>query len=356
MPFMQIRLDPWPVDTLDGQLTLRPFAGLVYDAETPRWAAIARKAVPERLRQVLTIDGKPRMEARLLIDEAGKLSVAGFGAYVVGAVDLCPHGSRQAELLGVRARRVLAYSDDYAGEGAAALEAARFSPLNPHTGALEYQPHRFRGAQLEGPKSEVQRLMLSGEQTLAAELASALPLDDTDTNALPETLVLQDGPVRLGAAGSALVGCVKTLHTDYLGADRIGLLSELRPGERTPILRFSVGDDGAGHLEGREQRFTWYVRLCDAPFYQHPLAGVMRLEMHAPEDSDFVPRGVRDIADLSGALLCKLASSPHKDSRAPQNLIPTAALEQAMGRAMGSLELVTRRIRSHLARELGVMM
>ncbi len=340
------------MDTLDGQLTLKPFAGLVYDAETPRWAAVARKPVPQRLKRVLTIDGKPRMEARLLIEEqGGQLSVAGFGAYVVGAVNLCPHGTRQAELLGVRARRVLAYSDD----AGSPVSAARFSPRNPHTGALDYQPHSFRGSQLEGPKSAVQHLMLSGEQALAAELASALPIDDTDADALAETLVLQDGPVRIGTAGSAVVGCVKTLHTDYLGADRIGLLSELKPGERTPVLRFAVGDNGLTPAHSREQRFTWYVRLCEAPFYQHPLAGVMRLEMHAPEDTDFVPRAVQDIANLSGSLLCRLASQPHKDARAPQNLIPTAALEQAMERAMGSLELVTRRIRSHLARELGVV-
>ncbi|GBF05038.1 NurA domain-containing protein [Deinococcus aerius] len=346
---MRIRLDPWPVDTFDGQLTLQPFAGLVYSAETERWVALPTRGIPERVRRILVVDGKPRMEARLLLDdEAGTLSVAGFGAYVVGAVDLCPHGSRRAELQGVRARRVLAYSGDHR------LEPARLSPRNPHSGRLEYQPHPFSGAQVEGARAKVQRLMLDDEQALSADLASPLPLDETDPDALPETLVLQDGPVRVGEAGRAVVGYVKTLHTDYLGADRIGLLSELKPGERTPILRFTVGDRGEGHAGGgREQRFTWYVRLCDPPFYQHPLAGVMRLEMHAPEDVDFVPRGVQDIADLSGALLCRLASKAHKDPRAPQNLIPTAALEQAMTRAMGSSELVTRRIRAHLAGQYG---
>ncbi|WP_019585878.1 DNA double-strand break repair nuclease NurA [Deinococcus apachensis] len=346
---MRIRLDPWPVDTFDGQLTLQPFAGLVFNAETDRWAALPTRGVPTRVRRVLVVDGKPRMEARLLLnDEAGTLSVAGFGAYVVGAVDLCPHGSRRAELHDVRARRVLAYSGDHR------LEPTRLSPRNPHSGRLEYQPHPFQGAQVEGARSKLQRLMLDDEQRLSAELASPLPLDETDPDALPETLVLQDGPVRVGEAGRAVVGYVKTLHTDYLGADRIGLLSELRPGERTPILRFTVGDRGEGHTGGgREQRFTWYVRLCDPPFYQHPLAGVMRLEMHAPEDVDFVPRGVQDIADLSGALLCRLASQPHKDPRAPQNLVPTAALEQAMTRAMGSADLVTRRIRAHLAGQYG---
>ncbi|MBZ9749513.1 DNA double-strand break repair nuclease NurA [Deinococcus sp. HMF7604] len=347
---MRIRLDPWPVDTFEGQLTLKPFAGLVFDVETDVWQAVPTQGIPAALREVVVVDGKPRMEARLLIDdEAGELHLAAFGAYVVGAVSLCPHGSRQAELQQVRARRVLAYSAD------TPLEPARLSPRNPQSGVLDYEPHAFNGRQVEGPRAKVQRLMLDAEQALSQELASAMALEEGDTDTLPETLVLQDGPVRLGRGGSAVVGYVKTLHTDYLGADRIGLLSELKCGERTPILRFRVGDRG-GHFseaEGREQRFTWYVRLCEPPFYQHPLAGIMRLEMHAPEDSTFVPRAVQAVANLSGALLQKLGSKLHKDPRAPQNLIPTAALEHAMTRSMGSAELVTRRIRSHIAAAYG---
>ena len=342
---MRIRLDPWPIDTFEGQLTLKPFAGLVFDVETDRWEAIPTLGIPESVREVLVVDGKPRMEARLLMDDdSGELHLAAFGAYVVGAVSLCPHGTRQAELLDVRARRVLAYSSD------APLEPARLSPRNPHTGVLDYEPYAFSGRQVEGPRAAVQKLMLQAEQKLSRQLASPIALEEGEADALPESLVLQDGPVRLGGGGSAVVGYVKTLHTDYLGADRIGLLSSLKCGERTPILRFRVGDRGGtfSEAEGREQRFTWYVRLCDAPFYQHPLAGIMRLEMHAPEDSSFVPAAVQQSADLSGALLSKLGSKLHKDSRAPQNLIPTAALEQAMNRSMGNLELVTRRIRTHL--------
>lgn len=335
---MRIRLDPWSVDTLGGQLTLTPFAGMVYDAETPNWAAIEPLPIPKRLRRVLVIDGKPRMEARLLLDEGGSTSVAGFGSYVTGAADLCPHGSRPAELSPLRPQRFLAYSDEVG-----ALPAARFSPRNPQTGELLYSPLPFAGQKLEGPQAAIQQRMLRDEHALAREHASELPLDDTDYDGLPETLVLKDGRVDPGRGGRAIVGCVKTLHTDYLGADRIGLLSELRVGERTPILRFQLSE------KSREQRFTWYVRLAPAPFFQHPLAGVMRLEMHAPNDSDFVPRGVLDIAGLSGALLTRLASSPHKDPRAPQNLRPTAALEQAMSRAMGNLDLVTRRLRAHVA-------
>lgn len=345
---MRIRLDPWPVDTMDGQLTLKIYDGQApTDIETTRWAAVPQRSIPDHLRRVLVVDGKPRMEARLLLeDDHGGMALGGYGAFVVGAVDLCPHGSRPAELHSVRASRMLAHSGDFD------LDIARLSPRNPHTGQLEYHPVRFEEARLEGAKAALQRAMLEREGTMARELATAIA-DPDDEPLLEElaTLVLQDGPVRVGLAGSAIVGCVKTLHTDYLGVDRSGLLASLKPGERTPILRFGYESGGVE----RQARFTWYVRLCDAPFYLHPFAGVMRLEMHAPDDPDFLPAIVQDIADLSGELLCKLGSAPHKDPRAPQNLIPTAALEQAMSRAMGSQALVTRRIRAHVARELGLI-
>lgn len=349
---MQVRLDPWPIDTKDGQLSLTPFEGLVFDVETTQWKAIMPQPIPQRLREVVVIDGKPRMEARLLVDQDGRLSLAGFGAYVVGAVSLCPHGTRQAALHDVQVRRVLAYQEG------SELAMARLSPRNPHTGMLEYTPVIFRGTQVEGAAQQIQKMMLLEEQKLGAHLASELPVEreEEDSFALPETLVFQDGRLDLGnqTRNRAIVGYVKTLHTDYLGTDRIGLLSTLKTGERTPILRFSWGggdsQKGSGH--GNQQRFTWYVRLSDAPFYQHPMAGVMRLEMYAPDDCDFVPQAVQDIADLSGTLMYKLGSTLHKDKRAPQNLIPTVALEQAMNRAMGNIDLVTRRIRKHLASEL----
>ncbi|WP_261664072.1 DNA double-strand break repair nuclease NurA [Deinococcus sp. Marseille-Q6407] len=342
---MRIRLDPWPVDTQSAQLTLTPFRGDVFDVEGD-WRAVAPQPLPQSLRRVLVVDGRPRMEARLLLeDDRQELSVAGFGAYAVGAVDLCPHGTRQAHFHGVESQRLLAHSGDLR------LQAEELIPRNPQTGRLIYQPLRFHGSDVLGAQAAIQKAMLDAERALASALASPLPLDEEDPDMLPDTLVLQDGPVRVGEQGRAVLGYIKSLHTDYLGADRSALLREMKCGERTPILRFTVGDTGeeGSRQTGREQRFTWFVRLAEAEFYQHPLAGVMRLEMHAPEDVDFVPRAVRDIADLSGTLLCRLGSQPHKDGRAPQNLVPTAALEQEMSRRLGNAELVTRRIRAHLA-------
>lgn len=69
---------------------------------------------------------------------------------------------------------------------------------------------------------------------------------------------------------------------------------------------------------GQFTRLIWYVRLSEAAFYQHPMSGVMRLEMFAPDDTDFLPPIVRQVANLSGTLLTRLGSRAHKDPRAAE--------------------------------------
>jgi len=340
---MRIRLDPWPVDTEGGQLALKRFEGELIDLETPRWAALAARPVPARLHTVHVVDGKRRMESRVFVEDAdGESGIGGFGAYVVGAVNLCPHGSRPAALMGVRAQRLLAHAPGLR------VDPYRLSPRDPHTGRLEYQPVQADSAEPLAPLHKLQSVMLGEEQKLSHELASQVPFDEMDDREPLTSLTLQDGPLRRRAnLGGAVVGYVKTMQTQYLPTDRVGLLSELKPGERTPIMHLTSET-------GKTTRFIWYVRLCEAAFYQHPMSGVMRLEMYAPDEPDFLPPIVREVANISGTLLCRLASLPHKDPRAPQNLIPTAALEQAMTRAMGSADLVNRRLRAHIARELGL--
>lgn len=354
---MRIRLDPWPVDIEGGQLTLRPFAGELFDVESTRWAALPQRAIPERLRTVYVVDGKRRMESRVFIEDevTGEAGLGGFGAYVVGAVKLCPHGTQQAELIDVKASRVLAHAPDLS------VDPASLSPRHPHTGKLDYQPVAFKKVKYEehdselapeGPNDQLapiitlQNLMLAAEQQLSHSYASKVPFDEQDDREWLTALTVQDGTLRSKNLGGAVVGCVKTIQTMYLPPDRSLLLTELKAGERTPILHMRSGT-------GKITRFIWYVRLADAEFYQHPMSGVMRLEMYAPEEPDFLPPIVRSVANLSGTLLLRLASKSHKDPRAPQNLIPTAALEQAMNRSMGSSELITRRIRAHLAQTYG---
>ena len=57
------------------------------------------------------------------------------------------------------------------------------------------------------------------------------------------------------------------------------------------------------------------------------------------------------MAGLTAALLPRTASEPHIDPRAPQNLVPVAALERELRRRMGDRGLVFRAIRSAVMRQ-----
>jgi hypothetical protein len=61
-----------------------------------------------------------------------------------------------------------------------------------------------------------------------------------------------------------------------------------------------------------------------------------------------VPEVVR-LADLSVLLLPPLASAPHKDPRAPQNLVPIGGLERELRRRLGDQQLLYRSLRSAAA-------
>ena len=52
------------------------------------------------------------------------------------------------------------------------------------------------------------------------------------------------------------------------------------------------------------------------------------------------------IADRSAALLPVVASEPHLDPRAPQNLVPIGALERQLRHRMGDPGLVYRALRA----------
>lgn len=346
---MRIRLDPWSVETHNSQLTLGVFKGTVFDVETEDWQAIAPKPIPETWQEVFVIDGKPRLEARLLFDSE-ELTVGALATSAVGAVSLCPHGSRPARISHIELNRLLLHSH------LESVDSLTLTASASHLAELNYQPLSFNATQSD-PSAALQAYMLKSEAALGKRLAAALPLDapepdeDADEKSstaenVPQTLVIQDGPIRVNEKGWAILGCVKTFQADYLGKERHKMLETMQVGERTPIFRFTIGDTGTHTGDSEQQRFSWYVRLATAEM--HPLAGLLRLEMHAPEDYDFVPKAVQEIADFSGSLLTRLGSLAHKDKRAPQNLIPTAALERELARRMGDLGLIQRRIRSTL--------
>ena len=138
-----------------------------------------------------------------------------------------------------------------------------------------------------------------------------------------DTWVIADGPlVHRRSSPARVLGCVKRLQRAYLPSGPASLLPSLPVGQRTPI--FLVRDPA-----GRFDRYSWYVRLGPAPPIAHQLAGLMRVEISTGAGLDLA----REAADISGRLLPEFASTPDRDPRAPQNLLPIGALERALRHA-----------------------
>jgi hypothetical protein len=61
---------------------------------------------------------------------------------------------------------------------------------------------------------------------------------------------------------------------------------------------------------------------------------------------DLAPDQVTELADLTARVLPTLASAPHKDPRAPQNLVPIGGLERELRRRLGDQQLLYRALRA----------
>ena len=105
------------------------------------------------------------------------------------------------------------------------------------------------------------------------------------------------------------------------------------PGQRTPA--FTMGTSW--------RRNSWYLQLPGTPGV--PWSGIVRLECSA----DLPAAEVIRLADLTARLLPPLASSPHKDPRAPQNLVPIGGLERELRHRLGDQQLLYRSLRAAAA-------
>ena len=170
--------------------------------------------------------------------------------------------------------------------------------------------------------------------TLALQAAMGRLEVEVATAAGPTSPVIVDGPLRDGQHRLGFVGYVKTHRTRY-GAPFVGdVVASLAPGERTPLL--CIG--------GPRPRYSWYLRLPGPPV--HPWSGIVRLEIAAE-----VP--VSEAAATADRLALSLpayASTPHKDTRAPQNLFPIAGLERQLRHRLGDRHLILRALRDAAAR------
>jgi len=309
-------VDPWDPSygvAFGEELTGDPLhssAQLILELEVPpdRWqpmTADRNVTVPPTM---LFLDGVRRIDARVWVHGQDAQPAPGIAAsYAAGLV--CLTGAARVADVAVERGLFTAAAD--------AMD-------------IDSRHARYVARKAAGPGPD--QLSLALQQHLS-ETEVQLALLFRATHPDTDDLLFVDGPLRGRTHLDRTIGYVKTHHTTYLPADLAAVVGALRPGQRTPA--FTMGTSW--------RRNSWYLRLPGAG--DAPWAGVVRLECSA----DLMLPEVRRLANLSALLLPPLASSPHKDPRAPQNLVPIGGLERELRRRLGDQQLLYRSLRSAAA-------
>jgi hypothetical protein len=200
-------------------------------------------------------------------------------------------------------------------------------------GSARYQVHRVAGTDPAGLTAAIQPRL----RTLEAEV-STLARATTETlspELFPDDdLLVLDGPLTGRDQLPRALGYVKTHRVQYLPPDLSTVVTQLAPGQRTPV--FLLGTTW--------NRYTWYLRLPGGG--PAPWGGVVRVECSA----DLSKSAAVALADLATLTLPRFASSPYKDPRAPQNLTPIAGLERRLRGMLGDQRLLMRALSAATAR------
>jgi hypothetical protein len=304
----RIYVEGWDPDygtPLDQDDALSPAEGSVeVDVEVDDWTPI--EGVDDGVERIAFVDGVRRIDARLTLDDPEHGPTPGLvGTFAVGAV-VWDRQARRSEVVDVRIERwaVLAGGS---GEQMPAVD------LDPGIGTTR------------APGEDPNLLMMALHSKMRdAEGESAEALSD-------ECAVVADGPLKK-IREHATVGYVKTHRRAYLEPPQSRVIAELAPGQRSPL--FCIAGDTP------YARYSWYLRLAMLRG-GHSWTGVVRCEA-----SGRLPREhVSTIADRTAAVLPLVASEPHVDPRAPQNLVPIGALERELRHRMGDRGLVYRALR-----------
>jgi len=187
-------------------------------------------------------------------------------------------------------------------------------------------PARIASAEgLDQLSLALQQRLTAAEVQLALTFRAEKPYGDD--------LLVVDGPLRGRTHLDRVVGYIKTHHASYLPTEQAAVVAALAPGQRTPA--FTMGTSW--------RRTSWYLQLPSTRGV--PWSGVVRLECSA----ELPRRQVVELANQTAQLLPRLASTPHKDPRAPQNLVPIGGLERELRHRLGDQQLLYRSLRAATA-------
>lgn len=288
-------LDASDMDTADVRTDIEPVA----------WAPLRPQPRPSG--ELVFIDGAQQIEAWLTVSHADEpRPLAGVAFAVAAGAVRAGHGDR-AEVVDLHVRR------------AAICEGDRCLHLPP-AGAFRWDPRAGSG---RDPFALARRV---------GQMRGELELQLAERWASPERLIVLDGRLSfVRDAHGPVVGAVKSHHRIYLEGELGMVVSRLAVGERTPL--FAIGED----------RLSWYQRLPGAG--EGGWAGILRGE---------APRALglevaRMLADRSTAELPRYAGRPHRDPRAPQNMVPIMTLEGRLRHRMGDRKLALRAVRQAAA-------
>jgi hypothetical protein len=310
-------VDPWDpgygmalgdeVDQAGGKALDASNAELVLDLELPpdKWHPITPDPAVRVPGTLLFLDGVRRIEARVWLQGGGPQPFTGIAASYAAGLVRCDGA---ASIAGVSLERGLftAYKD---AAGITTRHASYPARVAPDGG-------------IDQLSLALQRALSDTEVQLATTFRAQHAADDD--------LLIVDGPLRGRTHLPRVVGYIKTHQTSYLQGEQAAVVGRLRPGQRTPV--FTMGTSW--------RRNSWYLQLPGTTGV--PWSGVVRLECSA----DLPRPEVIALADLTARLLPRFASTPHKDPRAPQNLVPIGGLERELRRRLGDQQLLYRSLRA----------
>jgi hypothetical protein len=307
-------VDPWDPgyglafsDELDGGALEESSAELNLDLEIPasQWRPLDPDPAPRLPGTVLFLDGVRRIDARIWVHGGNPQPAPGIAASLAAGLVSCDGAARIADVTVER------------GLFTAAPDATDIA-----TSSARYPARLAAGPGLDQLSLTLQQRLTNAEVQLALTYRARHPSEDD--------LLIVDGPLRGRTHLDRTVGYIKTHHTTYLPAEQAAVVAALRTGQRTPA--FTMGTSW--------RRTSWYLQLPGTSGV--PWSGIVRLECSA----ELPPANVSQLADLTARLLPPLASRPHKDPRAPQNLVPIGGLERELRHRLGDQQLLYRALRA----------
>jgi len=290
------------IDDAGGLADTKDPVNVDVEVDGAEWAPCDPAPQAARPAAVLFCDGTLRTDARIWITQPdGRVCPALAASVAAGAVRSA--GGR-AGVVEVTVARVLVAA------------GANTAPIPTPWGAYEAAP---ASSDLD---AALVAAVLQAMGRLEVQVASAA--------AANADLVVVDGRLQAPGHPPGTVGYVKAHAARYLADRQHQVVAALRPGQRTPLFCLQ---------QVRSTTLSWYLRLPGGA--GHPWAGIVRCEV----SRDVPPARAAILADRTCLALPRYASQPHKDSRAPQNLIPVGALEHHLRHALGDPRLLERHLR-----------